>query len=448
MTHLKRKLMMTLALLLTAATSAWATDYTTLAVGDVIKVGDTFTPTDDGAIYDWGVDNGVTYTLIRADVDNDYYVTEKTDGAYYVFKYVSIMSSPYIHFEKAFEVTAISDGLVVTNIETVKGGKLSYTLARHEPAATATTVALTWDATAKTATLTNGMPAGNVTVSVDYFPQAEFAKSTDATLAPTAIADVPANTDGAIVEAGTVAIIGTSEVKQGTLMYFVKQADGNTAPTAPTYDTEGWTEKVPTADGLQEGNAYVWYYIKGAEPDNIADRTDDNTRSDSDIMPLGSTGFVTLAAEPTYDVSLNKTGMADGEPALWSAKSTKVTTAVNLGEADLEGVKKGETVTVTYSGTKKIIGVKAEKKSAEKTITIGEQNYTVQKGETWKQFITRNQLSGWTIAQYTDTTWYVYKNKTSYKLRVSSDGINWVTLELTSEDAPIDTDKQYTFGYD
>jgi hypothetical protein len=237
---------------------------------------------------------------------------------------------------------------------------------------TATTVPLTWTEATKTATLTNGMPAGNVTVSVEYFPQAEFAMSTDATLAPTAIANVPANTDAPIVKAGTVANIGTSEVKQGTLMYFVSQPDGDAEPVAPTYDTKGWTDKVPTADGLQEGNAYVWYYIKGAEPANIADRTDDNTRSDSDIMPLGTSGFVTLAAEPTYTVSLNKTDLAAGEPAKWSAKSTNVTTAVNLGEADLEGVKKGETVTVTYSGSKKVIGMKAEKKKApaETTVTL------------------------------------------------------------------------------
>jgi hypothetical protein len=133
----KNKLLLLLALLMTAATGAWATDYTTLAVGDVIKVGDTFSPTDDGAINDWGVDNGKTYTLIRADIDNEYNVTEKTDGAYYVFKYVSIMSSPYIHFDKAFAVTAISDGLEVTNIKTEKG-YLLFTLALHESAAAAT----------------------------------------------------------------------------------------------------------------------------------------------------------------------------------------------------------------------------------------------------------------------------------------------------------------------
>ena len=230
-------------------------------------------------------------------------------------------------------------------------------------------VALNWTEATKTATLTNGMPAGNVTVNVKYFAQAELATSTGETpelLAPAAIDGVPANTDAPIVKAGTVANIGTSEVPQGTLMYFVIQSKstGNTVPDAPDYDDDGWSDKVPTADGLAQGDAYVWYYIKGAEPAQGTDRTDDNTRSDSDIKPLGTSGYVTLAAEPTYDVSLNKTGMAAGEPAKWSAKSTNVTTAVNLGEADLEGVKKGTEVKVTYNGSKKVLGVKAEKKAA------------------------------------------------------------------------------------
>ena len=241
---------------------------------------------------------------------------------------------------------------------------------------TATPVPLTWDAaTPNTATLTNGMPAGNVTVSVDYFAQAELAKSTDATLAPTAIDNVPANTDAPIVTPGTVANIGTSEVKQGTLMYYVSTTEMTDAQLQ-ALTPDQWSADVPTADGLKQGDVYVWYYIQGAEPANIADRTDDNTRSDSDIKPLGTDGIVTLAAEPTYYVSLNKTGMAEGEPAKWSAKSTNVTTAVNLGEADLEGVKKSETVTVTYSGTKKVLGVKAEKKAATKKLTLTGTCYT------------------------------------------------------------------------
>ena len=293
-------------------------------------------------------------------------------------------------------------------------------------------VPLNWDATAKTASIA-AMPAGNVTVNVKYFAQAELAKSNDATpvaLAPAAIANVPANTDAPIVTAGTVANIGTSEVKQGTLMYFVIQPTDNTIPTAPDYDTDGWTDKVPTANGLKEGNAYVWYYIRGAEPDNIADRTDDNTRSDSDIKLLGTNGIVTLDAEPTYDGTfadgVNPEPPADPE---WTATPNT-------------GVKKGQTVTVTYYGQRKIIGVKAEKT---KTITIGTQVYTVLPGETWSQFITRNQLSNWSVNKYSNTTWIVSMNDPFSALYVSSDGTPGDLLELTSEDAPIDTDKQYVW---
>ena len=303
-------------------------------------------------------------------------------------------------------------------------------------------VPLTWTEATKTASIA-AMPAGNVTVNVKYFAQAELAKSTDPTpvaLAPAAIANVPANTDAPIVTAGTVANIGTSDVKQGTLMYFVIQPTDDTTPTTPDYNTDGWSENVPTANELKQGDVYVWYYIRGAEPANIADRSDDNTRSDSDIMPLGTTGIVTLDTEPTYDVSLNKTGMAEGEPALWSAKSTNVTTAVNLGTGDLKGVKKSETVTVTYSGQRKVIGVKAEKA---KTITIGEQKYTVLNGETWSQFITRHQLGGWMVEKITDTTWGLLIENTTYHLYVHIEGNIWEPLEFSSQDAPIDTDKQY-----
>ena len=134
-------------------TGAGATNYTTLAVGDVIKVGDTFSPTaeSEGAFNNNGVENGETCTLIRADVDNDYNVTEKTDGAYYVFKSDSGWN-PYIHFEKAFAVTAISDGLEVTNIENIKG-KLMYTLALHESAAPVAVTGVTLSPTSASLTV-------------------------------------------------------------------------------------------------------------------------------------------------------------------------------------------------------------------------------------------------------------------------------------------------------
>ena len=195
-----------------------------------------------------------------------------------------------------------------------------------------------WDKAANTGSFT--MPGGNVTLEPDYYPQAALAA------APTAIDNVPATTDGAIVSAGTVKKAIDDEMVtdlQGTVMYYAAQVSGDAAPTAPDYDAEGWTEEVPTAANFAQGKVYVWYYIKGADGNG-----DEYIFSDSEITALGTEGYVTIAAEPTYAVTF-----ADdlAEPDKWTAEPAA-------------GVKKGTAVTVTYTGTRKVIGVKAEKKAA------------------------------------------------------------------------------------
>ena len=179
------------------------------------------------------------------------------------------------------------------------------------------------------------MPGGNVTLEPEYFPQAAL------TAAPSAIDDVPATTDGAIVEAGTVENIGETTNAQGTVMYYVsKDALDDAALQALAADK--WTADVPTAADLAQGQAYVYYYVRGNDSDN-----DDENFSDGDILAANAL-TVTIAAEPTYAVTF-----ADdtAEPTLWKAEPAT-------------GVTKGQTVTVTYTGSKKVIGVKAEKKAA------------------------------------------------------------------------------------
>ena len=437
---------MTLALLLTAATSAWA-ESKPIGLNVEYAVGDVITTTTDVYVFctNYEYSQAIMLSSSLPATIREIQPTGISFDEFFNLYFISDGSQREKHLADGIEfVSPVGQGdPLPTKVYVASGNGTWQDPYVFAPGPFGTPVPLTRGTGEKINewTLTNGMPAGNVTVSVEYFPQAEFAKSTDATpvaLAPAAIPGVPANTDAPIVTAGTVANIGTSEVKQGTLMYFVKQADGNTAPAAPTYDTDGWSDKVPTADGLMQGDAYVWYYIKGAEPAQGTDRTDDNTRSDSDIKPLSPSGIVTLGAEPTYDVTLNDEGLSTDEAAAWQvAKGTDDPAAFPL-----EGVKKGDKVTVTYTGTKKIIGVKAEKA---KPITIGgQQNYTVLDGETWSQFITRNQLSGWSVKQISDTTWSVYRNEPYAKLFVSSDGGNtWEPLVLSAQDAPIDTDKQY-----
>ena len=230
---------------------------------------------------------------------------------------------------------------------TTDGGFLTY----KAPGTPVTTPAT--DATNTSLSLTQ--PTGNVTISVKYYDQAEFADG----LAPAAITGVQASTDNPIVTPGTPKTIGTSDVKMGTVMYHASTTALTDAELL-ALGTDDWSSDVPKATNLGTGDAYVYYYIQGAEPASVADRSDANTCSDSDIKAANVVN-VTLIAPPTYDVSLNKTGLATGEPANWKAKSETVTTEVNLGTNDLEGVTKGETVTVTYTGSRKVIGVKAQK---------------------------------------------------------------------------------------
>ena len=197
------------------------------------------------------------------------------------------------------------------------------------PAASGPEVA--WDKAKNTGQFT--MPGGNVTLEPEYYPQAAL------TAAPTAINDVPATTDGAIVKAGTVANIGSTETAQGTVMYYVSPTALDDAALL-ALAADQWKADVPTAEKLAKGEAYVYYYVRGNDSD-----TDDENFSDGDILSANAL-TVTIAAEPTYAVTF-----AEGtDPNEWTASPNA-------------GVTKGQTVTVTYTGSKKVIGVKAEKKA-------------------------------------------------------------------------------------
>ena len=197
-----------------------------------------------------------------------------------------------------------------------------------------------WNKTSKTGTFK--MPGGNVTLEPEYYPQAAL------TAAPTAINDVPATTDGAIVKAGTVANIGSTETAQGTVMYYVSPTALDDAALL-ALAADKWTADVPTAEKLTKGEAYVYYYVRGNDSD-----TDEENFSDGDILAANAL-TVTIAPEPTYAVEF-----AEGtDPNEWKASPNT-------------DVKKGTPVTVTYTGSKKVIGVKAEKKAAAATPTLAE----------------------------------------------------------------------------
>ena len=178
-----------------------------------------------------------------------------------------------------------------------------------------------WDAATKTGTFTQ--PAGNVTVSVEYYPQATLAFQ-----GLTAAEDAAAKTDAPL------AVLADGAVTGGTLMYYVATDKNFSQADAIALAETQWSAAIPTAETVEAaGTCYVWYYIKG-----------DAEHSDTDPVPLA----VTLLPEPTYAVTF-----AEGTP-----ETDKWTASPNTG------VKKGTAVTVTYTGSKKVIGVKAEKKEA------------------------------------------------------------------------------------
>lgn len=198
------------------------------------------------------------------------------------------------------------------------------------------------------------MPGGNVTLEPEYYPQAAL------TAVPTPINDVPATTDGAIVSAGTVATIGETTTAQGTVMYYVSPTALDDAALL-ALAADAWTADVPTAKSLAEGQAYVYYYVRGNDSD-----TDAENFSDGDILAANAL-TVTIAAEPTYAVTF-----AEGTEESDKWKAIPAT-----------GVTKGQTVTVTYTGSKKVIGVKAEKKAkAPTTVTWNSPNF---QGTTYTQ---------------------------------------------------------------
>ena len=419
-----KKTILTLVALLAVTTGAWADetllltieskDYNSFWSGSM-TFDDKVTVTFSNSVYNDG-DNDGWYggvSLLTVAGTNGYTITSCK-----FYTYTGIAKTGYT-VEGESPSVYLSGGYVYTDAsKSVSIGNVGITKIEVYGTASSSGPEVAWDKAAKTGTFT--MPGGNVTLEPEYYPQAAL------TEAPTAINDVPATTDGAIVKAGTVANIGSTETAQGTVMYYVSQTALDDAALL-ALAADQWTADVPTAEKLAQGKAYVYYYVRGNDSD-----TDEENFSDGDICaePIQ----VTLGAAPLWNAEFAfDKGTPDAEKAKWGT---------NIPDG---GVVKGTPVTVTYSGSKKVIGVKAEKKAkaAEKTIKIDGQDYTVLDGETWKQFITRNKLSGWYVDLMKLSTWGVFIDEPYSKLHVSSDGTNWTQLVFSSQDAPIDTDKQY-----
>ena len=222
------------------------------------------------------------------------------------------------------------------------------------PAGTAVTVA--WNKATKTGSF--DMPGGNVTLEPEYYPQAAL------TAKPTAINDVPATTDGAIVNAGTVKNIGETTTAQGTVMYYVSPTALDDAALL-ALAADAWTADVPTAESFTAaGEVHVYYYVRGNDSD-----TDDEIFSDGDILAKNAL-TVTIAAAPTYAVTFK----AANANTIEAGKATVTVggKAATVTEGKLEGVKMGSEVKIKAATGYKFKKVEVKKKEATlQTVNIG-----------------------------------------------------------------------------
>ena len=439
--RLKAKILMTLALLLTAVTGAWATDgvimkeltvpsewngaVTNLTVDDLPGFKDFSSLTDDEAkALLNSVPAGNVLIIYGAGASSNSFKIVQSNGTK-----VAVGESPLSH-KSIFDYKdnykfyyTTSDAIEVIPVAVPAANTKQWTFYQ---------------------------PGSDVVLTPIYAPTAAWAEVETVKQLPEAAEGVIAGTDAPLIAEGTgivaTTMIGETPTAQGTVMYAVTAATANEAPELDAADT--WSADVPTAEDVADDGAEVkvWYYIQGADTPDGETATAENTFNNSEVSSL----TVTVLSNK-FDLTLNPANAN-------TIEAGKATVTVKVGDAaavdkteditngKLTGIKMGSEVKLNAKQGYKFR--KVEVKKTVKTIKIGDQDYTVLDGETWKQFITRNQLSGWTVAPNPDTTWYVYNNKPSYKLRFKSDGNNWEMLVLTSEDAPIDTDKQYTLGYD
>ncbi len=319
--RLLAKLMITLVALLAVTTGAWADD---LTLSDVVAaVGNSeFVISSSDKVK---VDGGVLKHINSWSSDEARDLTYDTSDGKYHLKFGEFDNDWYITIDNDNFITGF---WVDEQPYKEYSGKSQYALSLPASAPSGPEVA--WNKASKTGTFT--MPGGNVELEPEYYPQA-----TVTTGGVTAATGVQATTDAELVTIDKSKITGASGMK-----YFVGTTDA-----APAYNATGWSDKVPTAaDITTPGPIYVWYYPVGKDDG-------DNSSSDGNICTTPIE--VNIAPAPTYAVTF-----ADGTP-----ESDKWTASPNTG------VSKGTTVTVTYTGTKKVLGVKAEKK-AESLITSPE----------------------------------------------------------------------------
>ena len=347
---------MTLALLLTAVTGAWAdgdTKYnvTFKANGNTTTVENITLPHTFKCDYEKGdgeLDLIIKqlYGLSEGLCASDGYGTPSSSGSENVTcGFDEKGESQFITISAPFEGTATVTGVYLNSDYQQFGYSLEITCTQ----AVDNTIDVT-PVTGKTNEWTFTMPAFDVEIAPIYAPVAQWAKVENVDQLPTAIEGIYAESTDAIVKAGTVAKIGETENLQGTLMYAV----GTSATEQPALTA--FSATLPTAEKIAAGDVYVWYYIKGVDAPEGTEATAENTFNDSEICaePLK----VTVLSNK-FDIEFK----AANDNTIKAGKATVTVggTAATVTEGKLEGVKMGSEVKMTAKKGYKFRKVEAKK---------------------------------------------------------------------------------------
>jgi len=429
---------MTLALLLTAVTGAWAdepnvynsgtVDLRTLKVGDILMSGVTLVheiESWDGLELDVNryAKDGITQTSTPQDVG------APTIGENGQIEYQSTTYTPVTEGGEAggaWVVLSIVDASYsVHNYKNVSVGGI-------EPPLT-----VEWNASTKTGTF--AMPGSDVVLTPIYAQAATFATtgtgSEATTLLPAAAEGVIAGTDASLIAEGTgiVAFAGTStEVTQGTLMYAVGTSDTQ-APALTDFSATAPTAKNVADDGA---TVYVWYYIQGADAPEGDAATLDNTFDDTEPACL----TVTVLSNK-FDIQFNAANANTIEAG--KATVTVAGAAATVTDGKLQGVKMGSEVKVKANTGYKFRKVEVKKGSALKTLTVTgvtTKSINYAEGDTWQQAIERpeNAGSGWSVLD-------IYILNGGYMLLINGGGSTYVYVRPGDT---IDATKNYSLEAD
>ena len=359
---------MTLALLLTAATGAWATtdpnsvswdnqtwkgwaeNVTTHTVGDI-----TITCSGNAKAYEStdsneplalqaGASDAITFTSNGKPFAS---VAIQTDDV------LNVAGWTYNSSTWSYEWSGEPTTSVTLSGCDIKADVITFTFGTDPITVEPGSSANTW---------TFKMPGSDVVLTPIYANAAAFATTGTepeaTTLLPAAAEGVIAGTDASLIAEGTgiVANIGETTTAQGTLMYAI----GTSATQAPALTA--FSATAPTAENVDDAaTVYVWYYIQGANAPEGEAATLDNTFNDTEPVCL-----TVQVLTNKFDITLN----AANANTIEAGKATVTVggEAATVTEGKLQGVKMGSEVKLEAKPGYKFRKVEAKKGAAAKPL--------------------------------------------------------------------------------